>query len=94
MNVVVKVMTDKYPEDTSWELTNNCDGTAVPMKKDLFTDGYTLYTDADILPSAKYTFTLNDSYGDGKHEDHNIFVSLIHQHHLINDHFLLWGAII
>ncbi len=62
-NVDVEILTDSYGAETSWSI-NDASGAAVASG-----DGYgdnTVYNETVSLPSIGcFTFTINDSYGDG-----------------------------
>jgi len=55
---------DDYPSETSWTLTNNCDGTQVSSGGD-YSNGATVEEEICMANNKKYTFTINDEYGDG-----------------------------
>lgn len=56
---------DNYPEETSWSLTNSSGSTiASGGTYGSQPDGSTI-TETFNLPAGDYTFTINDSYGDG-----------------------------
>ena len=59
------VMTDKYPEENSWTLTNTCTGQgwASPNFDAVETK---FETSICATALAKYTFAMSDSFGDGK----------------------------
>jgi len=65
----VEVFTDNYPGETSWDI-KDVDG-AVVASRNSYTSGSTLYEDKVCLPETAacsgtdYTFTINDTYGDG-----------------------------
>ena len=65
----VEVLTDSYPSETSWEI-KDLNGVVV-AKRDFFASSITTYEDTACLPETEtcggsdYTFTINDSYGDG-----------------------------
>ena len=65
MMVQVDIRTDDYPQETAWEIMNDCDGTAAETSPTYTSQG-TPYTVEYCLPEAEYTFTVTDSYGDGK----------------------------
>lgn len=61
-DVTLTLTTDNYGSETSWQVTNSA-GTVVESG-----NGYgnnTTYTFNWTLPADNYTFTINDSYGDG-----------------------------
>jgi PKD repeat protein len=60
--ILISIMTDNYGYETSWVLINEFDETVASG------DDYassSLFTSLNCLPSGCYTFTINDSYGDG-----------------------------
>ncbi|MEN0003859.1 MAG: S8 family serine peptidase [Bacteroidota bacterium] len=63
--VTLTITLDNYPEETSWVITNDA-GTTVASGGTYgsFPDGSTL-TETICLVDDCYTFTINDSYGDG-----------------------------
>ena len=62
--VEVKVTTDNWPEETTWSLRNDCT-TQVVATGGSYTAANTLHSVKHCLPTAQYSFTINDSYGDG-----------------------------
>jgi len=62
----VAVLTDNYPGETTWNVKNECDGSVVasdgpyPSAAYLYASGLVCVPEND-----KYTFTINDTYGDG-----------------------------
>ena len=65
MRITVTVMTDKYPEENSWTLTNTCTGQGWASPK--FDKIETKFETSLCAPaSAKYTFEMRDNFGDGK----------------------------
>lgn len=65
INTTLSLTLDNYPEETSWQITDN-GGTVVASGGTYGNqaDGTTL-TINNCLPAGCYTFTINDSYGDG-----------------------------
>lgn len=64
-NVTLTLVLDNYPEETSWTIQNSSGATVAsggPYGSS--PDGSTI-TSVNCLPSGCYTFTINDSYGDG-----------------------------
>lgn len=61
--VTVTVTTDNYPSETSWTIKDS-DGTTVASGGSYSSQG-TAYNTTACLPDGCYTFTINDSYGDG-----------------------------
>ncbi len=63
--VTITINLDNYPEETSWALTTS--GGATVASGGTYAnlaDGST-FTESVCLPDGCYTFTINDSYGDG-----------------------------
>lgn len=68
MDIEVRVTTDNYPAETDWTITDDCNGDAeVGSLSTPYGASATTYTDQFCLPDSRYTFTINDSYGDGKY---------------------------
>ncbi len=64
-NVDLTIKFDDYPEETSWQITNSSDQVvASGGTYGSQTDGSTL-TITSCLEDGTYTFTINDSFGDG-----------------------------
>lgn len=64
-NVTLTLTFDNYPEETSWTIKNSSGATVAsggPYGSS--PDGSTI-TSTNCLPAGCYTFTINDSYGDG-----------------------------
>jgi len=78
MTVQVDIRTDDYPQETAWEIMNDCDGTAAETSPTYTSQG-TPYTVEYCLPEAEYTFTVTDTYGDGKFLLFNITLHLFHR---------------
>jgi hypothetical protein len=62
-SVTVIITTDDYPEETSFQITNQNGQTF--MAGGGYTGKRTTYTDTKNLPDNIYTFIISDSYGDG-----------------------------
>lgn len=61
----VTVVTDRYPQETSWTIRNECTN-EIQLQGGQYTQPETAYTTGKIcVPKARYIFTINDSYGDG-----------------------------
>jgi hypothetical protein len=59
-----ELMTDQYPAETSWQITNS--GGEVVYSGDSYSGANTLYTEElEFNDMDCYTFTIFDSYGDG-----------------------------
>merc|ERR1719401_2052978 len=63
-NVEVKIKTDNYPGETTWKLTDTCTNNEV-LSGSGYSQKNTLYTEVGCLANAKFTFKIEDSYGDG-----------------------------
>ena len=62
-NLVVSILTDNYPGETTWTLTD-LDG-AVVASGGPYNDTSTLYEESICVGDGCYAFTINDSFGDG-----------------------------
>lgn len=60
--ITITLTTDNYGSETSWTLTDS-DGTTIASGSNL--SSATTYTVNECLADGCYTFTINDSYGDG-----------------------------
>lgn len=60
--VEVEISTDQYGFETSWQLVNECEG-GVWSGEDYSSN--TEYKVTKCFPTSKFTFTIEDSYGDG-----------------------------
>jgi len=60
----MELLTDNYPEDISWNLVDDATGSEI-SSGDNYTVGGALITDSQCLSLGCYTYTLNDSWGDG-----------------------------
>ncbi len=63
-NFVLKLNTDTYPEETSWQVEDLCKGQVV-LSKASYKSRDTLITETGILGMSQFRFTLFDSHGDG-----------------------------
>ena len=62
----VSILTDNYPGETSWTLTNKCDGTVAESKaQGSYSTTNTQYDESYTVCAAEYDFTIFDSYNDG-----------------------------
>lgn len=61
-SVVVSVLTDNYPTETSWQIT---DASGVVAEGGAYSASGTSYETLVCLEDGCYTFTITDSYGDG-----------------------------
>ncbi|MEL7422377.1 MAG: M43 family zinc metalloprotease [Bacteroidota bacterium] len=62
-DVVVSILTDNYPGETTWQITNA--GGAVVASGGPYGSTGTLFTSNECLDDGCYDFTIFDSYGDG-----------------------------
>mmetsp|Transcript_13172 Transcript_13172/g.28436 ORF Transcript_13172/g.28436 Transcript_13172/m.28436 type:complete len:746 (+) Transcript_13172:167-2404(+) len=62
--VEVDIVSDNYPGETTWTLTNKCDGEEVARGGPYDTAGI-LYSKRICVPDAEYSFVISDSWGDG-----------------------------
>lgn len=61
----IRVVTDRYPSETSWTLRNKCTN-AIQAQNSDFIEPMTEYgTGQMCVPKGEYEFTINDAYGDG-----------------------------
>jgi len=66
IQVQVDVLTDKWPGETSWTLTNTVTGDEVwTVERGRYSDQYTQYTDTKSFEPGEYTFEIRDAWGDG-----------------------------
>ena len=63
VDVVVTILTDNYPAETTWTVTD--DGGATVISGGPYSTSGTTYTESACLGEGCYTLTVNDSYGDG-----------------------------
>eukprot|EP00565_Helicotheca_tamesis_P007230 CAMPEP_0185741012 /NCGR_PEP_ID=MMETSP1171-20130828/38728_1 /TAXON_ID=374046 /ORGANISM="Helicotheca tamensis, Strain CCMP826" /LENGTH=818 /DNA_ID=CAMNT_0028412949 /DNA_START=165 /DNA_END=2621 /DNA_ORIENTATION=- len=64
INVQVSITTDYFYSETSYNLVDASNGEVVMSRND-YPNSYTTYTDSECLSCGDYTFTINDSWGDG-----------------------------
>lgn len=60
----LSLTTDNYPEETTWTLFNECNDEQQAAGGG-YQDQGTDYEEEECVPSGKYTFTIEDAYGDG-----------------------------
>ena len=65
MSVQVDLLTDNWPQETAWTIMNDCDGTTIASSNPELIAA-TPYLYEYCLSDAQYTFTITDSFGDGK----------------------------
>lgn len=65
--LTVSVLTDMFPQETSWTLTSVCSGRleASVDKRTKYASQKKFYSDGYCVPDAQYKFTIFDAYGDG-----------------------------
>ncbi|MEM8527950.1 MAG: S8/S53 family peptidase [Bacteroidota bacterium] len=61
--LTLTIVTDQYPQETSWNITDDNGNTVASGGG--YTSQFTSYTEDICLPDGCYTFTILDSYGDG-----------------------------
>ena len=61
--LTVTLLTDNYPEETTWSLTD--DAGSVLLQGGPYNQDATTYTESICADPGCYTFTINDSFGDG-----------------------------
>ncbi len=59
----VVLLTDAYPEETSWTIVDNCNNNDIIMSGGDYKNRYTTYTDSKNVPRSQYTFEIKDGYG-------------------------------
>jgi len=67
VEIIVDLLTDNYPSETSWSLFNMCtneEQISFP-RMTIYQTANTQYVNNDCVPPAEYTFTVNDTFGDG-----------------------------
>lgn len=66
-SIVIDVITDNYPVETSWELRDECGDTKIDsIGQGDYTDAAKLHSHVNCVPTiGKYRFTISDDYGDG-----------------------------
>ena len=64
VNWTFDINTDEYPEETTWAITDNSTGETVASGGP-YADAFTLISESGTFCEGCYTFTINDSYGDG-----------------------------
>jgi len=60
----LELLLDRYPSETTWTLVNDSNGATVSSGSGYSTQNQ-LITDSHCLSAGCYTFTINDSFGDG-----------------------------
>jgi len=63
-SIEIRIVTDTYPTETSWKLTNQC-GTGTIVSSPQYTSPGVLHTTYNCLPNGLYDFTITDTFGDG-----------------------------
>ncbi len=62
--VIINILTDNYPGETTWSLTDDVTGAAVASGGP-YTTAATAVQEVVCVGDGCYTFTINDSFGDG-----------------------------
>jgi hypothetical protein len=74
MNVEIRILTDHYPKETTWNITDICttstttsDGNddSLILRGGPYTSNSTWYSITHELPIGKYKFVISDRYNDG-----------------------------
>jgi hypothetical protein len=60
----VRVITDGYPEETGWTITNVCTG-EIALTNHNYTEPSHSHFDTYCLLESQYQFTMTDEWGDG-----------------------------
>merc|ERR1712226_480328 len=58
------ITTDNYPEETTWTLLDQCNNEEFAQGGP-YSNQNTQFVEEGCIPDGKYTFTINDSFGDG-----------------------------
>ena len=61
----LKLTTDNYPAETSWSIVNACTSSTVSSSTGYSLTGTNYDDNLCLDDGAQYTFTINDTYGDG-----------------------------
>ena len=62
--VQIDILTDNYPEETTWKLTNTCTNALLLSGGPYATKGHQI-NEIHCIPKGSYEFEIKDSYGDG-----------------------------
>ena len=62
--VQIDILTDIYPEETTWTLINNCSG-EITASGGPYSIENNLFSTTLTVDAGQYNFTVNDSFGDG-----------------------------
>ena len=62
---LLELLTDKYPEETTWSLVDECNGGEEAFLGGPYDSEDSMLVISEILPLSRYTFTINDSEDDG-----------------------------
>ncbi|KAL7523724.1 hypothetical protein ACHAXR_000305, partial [Thalassiosira sp. AJA248-18] len=65
VSIEVDILTDNYPSETSWTLTNTCTGEQVAVSPSYSTQGTSFLHQLGCLPAVEYEFSIADTWGDG-----------------------------
>ena len=64
VKITLEFKTDNYPSETSWTLSQEC-GSGFSESSEGYTKSNTVYIDNFCTSDGEFTFTINDTYGDG-----------------------------
>ena len=59
------LLTDRYPEETSWKIVDNCANDSIVMKGSGYDKKFSKFVESEKLPPSRYTLQVDDKYGDG-----------------------------
>ena len=63
-NFVLKLKTDSDPSETSFQVTDQCNGGVVKVSRSSYPNANTLYTNSATLGQSWYKLTVRDSFGE------------------------------
>mmetsp|Transcript_15044 Transcript_15044/g.18871 ORF Transcript_15044/g.18871 Transcript_15044/m.18871 type:complete len:844 (+) Transcript_15044:72-2603(+) len=63
--ITITILTDNYPSETTWELTEECGTSKVLKRGGPWGDAGVKQTSHCVAANKEYKFTINDVYGDG-----------------------------
>lgn len=65
MSVEIQILTDNYPSETAWTVTDQCGGAVEVASGGGYTTANNVYSEPLCLPNSKYQVEITDSWGDG-----------------------------
>jgi len=63
--IVVNILTDKYPGETSWSIVNKCTGKEIQRVNGYGSKSTDKKWESECINQGNYEFTIKDSWGDG-----------------------------